>query len=647
MSNLEQRKKADEFRRRLGEADLSGAEIAGVEQELVKILAGAPSWKVPSEIAPLAEPVDMDAMAGEPVREVVERARMVARGSDALYGELVEANNSITAEIESAEKAIVAATDSVQALTSLIQDQASQYVWVSDTFNDNLKIDLARSTAFVDTDYGQATLGPVKIDSVKNLDPDVVIGGTEGIPGCNLLILDLKGSANTGTTSADSIAAASPYVTKETSATTNLSNLGDGSASTWFEFERNFIPKTQDLRMGGHSFVFELGAKNQDVMSVTKGLDWKAVVNYPDGRVMKGDDGSGVMLAEMIEPTIDPRNSEAYDARLELVYTLPTPQELSEIRINPMVRPKQGKMLVDRVEVVADGRTILVARDKELKVEQTEVRRLQREVLRRTGSDAVGASFQVPTNRKVSSVRIKLRGKPAKTPNGLAHPYKVQHVEQTTTRTFLFISSSDNFDYWERIALNANPPKIDVKRSTPSLLGSLGGPLGQIGSSGLLGSWASPILMALGPISDIIDAAFGTTTTRTTVGEATGSDVFSGFRASVSIRDITLGKVDYEETSELYSSKLVFPRAVTKVGLVADYSVPDDWAQGRWITFYLSDDGVNWTEVSPLTDTNIEASYTLPEPGDSVYFRASFRRDAADRLHTPKLHNYALQGVPL
>jgi hypothetical protein len=124
-----------------------------------------------------------------------------------------------------------------------------------------------------------------------------------------------------------------------------------------------------------------------------------------------------------------------------------------------------------------------------------------------------------------------------------------------------------------------------------------------------------------------------------------GYDIFDGYRSNIAIRDISIRKIEYSESSEFYSTKRIFPRAVTKIGLIVDATVPPQWKQGDWITYYLSVDGNNWQKVTPLSSTNIENSLTLSTATDTVYYRFSIIKDSNDKTNTPKVNNIAIQAT--
>jgi len=667
----------------LNRVDTTGADLPEIERNLSVTLAkGAANrgdW-APAPIAPLAEPTDLDAMTGDLARFYAGKIRSTAVHTDTLFDRLVELNNVLASEMESANKALTEASDDVQVVTSMTQDQISQYVWVAESFNNNLNIDTTRTTALIDTDYGQVSLPPQEFANIQDYGVEIPSSSIVGIPGCNLLVLDLTspGSAEKG-----------PEPTLEKADTTNISTMFDNNSQTWFEMERNFIPKVQPLRRAGRSLVYELGGKPENVLEETKNYDWRATVVLPDGSTKTGSDGKGELIAEFIEDT-DPSGLEKNDTQVTIKFNLTTPQPLSEIRINPYLRPGQGDLVIEQIDVVTQGTNIVVAKNKKANIETTSLRTLEKEVLRRTGSQTVGSMFEVPTDRDINQIIVKLRGKtvPVK---GLAHPFAEEEVETKTTRRFLFIPSKSTKTEWNRKPISESGKVIGSNSSTSNILGALspilqsimggsssalstissvgslvssiastpkalnlgskdvaglGKILGGLGKVGSVISSVVPIVGAVLSIGDLANAAFGTSRTSQVIGQASGYDIFKGFRSCISIRDIGLLRVVYAPAAEIVTKKLVFPRRVTKIGLIVDHSIPADWAQGDWVKYYLSLDGVEWKPVLPLSDTTLENSLTLDKPADAVYVKAVLLGSSDDLHRSPKINNIVLQGLP-
>ena len=540
----------------------------------------------------------------------------------------------------------------------------------------------------VDTDIGSVLLSPLSQTNVDNVSLDFTKQSTNGLPGCNMLVLDSKSSTTVDT---------EPSPTLEKSEVKDISNLTDSNNQTWFEIERNLIPQIQPLRRAGRALVYDIGSPKLDVLKETANFDWKFTVTYPDGTVDSGKDGNGVSEAEFLAVDIDPTKSTIYDVKAEMRMNLVEPQPLSDIKIIPFVRASQGQVFLEKLDIVCDGQTITIAKNVDLTIQTSPTQSLQKEILRRTGSSSIGSVFTVPTNRNVTSVVISLVGKPYKSNTGLAHKFKEEYIEQRTERHYLIAASVSHSSYWIRKPSAEGLGNIIVSSRTTNLLGStqpffnsifqLGGGvnglvtqydknglpvfksnpgiqnvltsagntlgtikgLGSLGSAiGSAGTWLTKALPVIGAgllINDVITQGFAVNTTKTPIKDATGYDIFDGWRSYIAIRDINLSRTIYNQQSEVISLKRQFSAPVNKVGLIVDYDVPSDWGQGDWVTFYLSTDGSNWTSVSPLSDTTLEQSFTPTSPTQDIFFRAVLKGNANDSFRSVALKNYTLQGL--
>ncbi len=100
-------------------------------------------------------------------------------------------NNMLKSEAESVDKVVTDATDAVQDLSVITAKENTNFYWISDSFNNNLFVDKSSTTILVDTDYGQVKLTPVTLEVINDFEISVDRENSRGIPGCNLLILNL------------------------------------------------------------------------------------------------------------------------------------------------------------------------------------------------------------------------------------------------------------------------------------------------------------------------------------------------------------------------------------------------------------------------------------------------------------------------
>jgi hypothetical protein len=483
LEKFNQDNKAELIRNAIRGIDFDSADITEKERQIYKAILNfnkKPASFPP--ISPLAEPFNLNELVGDHFNIAIKELGYNLKRIDNIYLLLNESNNSIQAELESVEKSLQKTTDAVQDIGIAVGDETKEYYWISDTFNDSSFVDLNKSDCLVDTDYGMVTLAPQRIDVVNNYFVTVNHEESAGIPGCNLLVLNLPSKNPTQ----------EPNPTYEKNDTRNLLNILDNDPTTWFEVERNFIPPVQKLSKQGRAFVYsEASATTQDVLEATNNLDWKIIVDWGDGNIDAGQDSKGVPLAEFLDiekttANVLPKGlagaagslfgavktPRSLKAKLSLQLELLAPTVLSSLKLLPLVR-MQESINVDSIQVLPDGEDwITIAADFELGSNKA-TNKLQREILRRTGFQSTGSIIANPTDLPITKIKILLSSDPVLTKYGLAHPFKEIQQKIRTERNHLLYRTVDKRIKWERIAISENPPQYQVKNSQPKLMGAL------------------------------------------------------------------------------------------------------------------------------------------------------------------------------
>jgi hypothetical protein len=681
LERFSQNNQAENIRRWLEDVDLSSADILQTEREIYAALtkANKKDYWLATPVAPLAEPVDMNALVGDLFTGANQEILYHVGRMDDFYSWLSETNNVLKSEIESVEKAVTQATDDIQDISIVIGDENRNFYWVSDSFNNNTYVDLTKSSCLVDTDYGMVTLGPKQLQAITDFEALIDRQTTKGIPGANLYIV------NPGKFG---IATKEPEPTLEKTDTRNFGTIFDLDPSSWFEVERNFIPPTQKLKMQGRAFVYSESGEEKNVKEVTADLDWTAIVEWPDGYQDGGPDGKGKSLVEWrnlekessvlsqaISQLVGPQTGTDLnpDACLAFNLNLKVPTSLSAIKLLPFIRDDGAPITIQSLDVVADGNIISVAKDIELGTNRSTTR-LQREILRRTGVQLVGSVFSIPTDRDISEIRVVLTSKPISTKHGFGHIFKDVLTEYRTERNHVLWRSVNKWKDWGRVKYNENVPKLTSSYSRPAIVGTLMG-AGQAahvlgtawnsaaaaaklagtafkvgGTLGSAGAWlgrAVPWIGAILALDQLVGGFFSINKSSAVLEAKVGFDVFKGHRSAVGLRDVTLVKTIYENESVVQSIKREFPGYVSKIGLFVDEYIPEHWGAGDWITYYVSVDGTNWKSIPKLADSTLEKSLVLPEPTKTIFFRAIIKGNGSDTYHTPQLRHYALQGLPV
>lgn len=667
-----QNNKAENIRRWLQSVDLNSADILQTEREIYSALtkANKRDYWLSTPVAPLAEPVDMNALVGDLFTGANQEMLYQVGRMDDIYSWLSETNNVLKSELESVEKAVTQATDDIQDISIVIGDENRNFYWVSDSFNSNTYVDMTKSTCLIDTDYGMVTLGPSKLEAITNFEPVIDRHVTNGIPGANLCIVSPGKFGLVGQ---------EPDPVLEKTDTRNFGAIFDSDPSSWFEVERNFIPQNQKLSMQGRAFAYSESGQEKNVREVTSDFDWTAIIEWPDGFQDGGIDGKGKSIVEWRNldkessvlsqsvASITNTNILNPDTYLAFDLKLNTPTNLSAIKILPFVRDEGAAITVQSLEVIADGNVISVAKDVELGTNRSTTK-LQREILRRTGIQLTGSIFSIPTDRDISQIRIVLSSKPIPVKNGFGHIFQDVLTEYRTERNHVLWRSVNKWKDWGRVKYNVNVPKIISSNSRPAIVGSLiaasnttyilgktfnaataaGNVLG--GSLGSIGAWlgkAVPVVGAILALDSLIGGFFSVNKSSSVLEAKVGYDVFKGHRSAVGLRDLTLIKTTYTGDSIIQSVRREFPGLVSKIGLFVDELIPEHWGSGDWISYYVSIDGNNWKSLPKLTDSTLEKSIVLTEPTKTIFFKAVLKGNGSDVYHTPQLRHYALQGLPV
>lgn len=684
LEKFNQNNKAENIRRWLGEVDLASADLLKIEKEIYAALAKSQKshtkW-IPTPIAPYAEPVRLDELVGDVFNEAQNELRYQVARLDNLYSMLPQINNNLKAELETIEKAVTQATDDVQQISIVVGDESKNYYWVSDSFNSDIYVDKASTTALIDTDYGQVTLSPEQLATINGFTARIDSNQTKGIPGANLYVTS-PGKFG--------IKDKEPEPILESTETRNFGAVFDLDPSSWFEIERNFLPKRQKLKLQGRAYIYSESGEVMSIEEVTKKLDWRVIVAWPDGRQDAGEDGKGVSLVEWQDldglntPSVGGPIKPLYNdvkVKLAIELSLNQPIEMSMIKILPFVREDAGSIILESMQVLLDDMWVDIAKDIELGTNKSTTK-LQREVLRRTGVQSTGSIFSIPTNRPISKIRLNLSSAPTLVKHGLAHAFKDVYTEYRTERNYVLFNSVDKRKKWGRVAIDVNPPTFKSSSERPKLVGTAisagktmitagnilnttfsvankigpffsGGATSKtLGSSlglGNVGTWlgrATPWISAVLAVDSLVGGLFHVNKSSKVLETRNGYDVFRGYRAAIALRDISLLLVRYTDQSTIQSIKREFPGPVTKIGLYVDEDIPDYWGAGEWISYFVSIDGTNWKSIPKLNDSTLEKSLVLGAPTKEVYFKAILNRNTEDPYHTPIIKHYALQGLP-
>lgn len=673
----------NQFRRWIQEIDLSSAHILRVEAELYAALQRSLSRKrwVYWPIGELAEPVHLPNLIGDLLNGAWEEIVFQAGRVETLYRWLRDANNLAKADLDMVENTLSVASAAMSNLALKVDREVENFSWVLESFGSLANIDPS-STALVDVDSGYASLSPTDARVIDGVDVKLNRSETVGLPGANMLITSV--STVTGDRE--------PVPMFEGNHSAVLGSVIDGSVSTWFEIERNFVKPKQRLIRLGRALVYSDSGEEMDVLTATKGHDWKVTVIWPDGVVDAGTDGKGVNLAEFIdfdasvEDTGHGASSTAQAelvrrsaARLSVSIVLPTPRPFSAVRITPLVRPGQ-LVTIRKVSVLVGDLWMDIASNLPLSSVDLSSTMTIRHILKKTGLQSTGAIFFVPTDLPVREVKIVLESPPIRVGPKLAHPFKEVLSRIRTEKRFFGIRTVRKRDVWAREPVGAVITAAQSASRNPfgdlgsaavmaSTIGTLAEGLVDLGSmrDGLInfgrilggqrgmktisslgntftqiGSFLSSVMLG----GDIIKALFGSKKTITPLDERVAWDIFFGWRASVALREVALLDLQYSDASFLTTKRRSFDRPVRGVMLFAEETIPETWGSGGWITYMISTDGVNFHPIARSPDRSTGNIFWFDRSVEHVWLRVEFRGNPDDRSRSPILKHVILKGIP-
>ncbi len=185
----------------------------------------------------------------------------------------------------------------------------------------------------------------------------------------------------------------------------------------------------------------------------------------------------------------------------------------------------------------------------------------------------------------------------------------------------------------------------------------------------------------------IVNKLFGKSVSTSVSGTVTDSGwhvvksflepAFDKIRYAIGIRELTVARFTYEQTSEVVSKVWISPKEISKIYLIVDEFIPPQFDPGpAWIEYYVKPELENqdWVRINPMggksvfkdngelvpriiningekpVNTRLEDAYiTTKEPVKAVRFKAILRRpdsivdsDIEASAYTPILKSYRM-----
>lgn len=607
--------------------------------------------------------------------ELVQMPLLLATGEinyqkgrvDTMRDHFVQISNLLRSEVDAAESQVSAAREASKSFSLIRADENYQYEWFVETFETVFKTDLERTSVLVDSDLGLVSLFVSQNELLSKVHYEIDRPNSVGLPGNNLE-LSSRGMRGSDT---------SPLgvYKKDTDTHANLDTLTDNDPTSWFEWERNYIYNQQPAKVYGQAWVYSQGEGTQRIKpyEATEKLDWGTFIHWPnEPREDRGPKENGYPLAQFVngpwsENFLTSSIEQEGEAFLTLYLILDSPQSVSFIRLLPFV-DSNAYPLVKSIEFSPDFQNWfpMASNDKlgeGLGISLSEKARAKG-LLEQPGK--AQAIYQVPTTKPLQALKVVIQGARYKPVQGFGHQFKALfiHERKDTSYAWGLVHDVNHNYYWKRVSLGEVPiAQVSEKNSWLGTL-AIGAAIG-VALPKLGGILATRILGSLGvklaagasvPVLGWIAAGlallnmsgFISTKTEVTIEkEQEGTDVFTGERSYIGLRELNLARSHFEKSGEYYSKAIHLSNPVSKVTLYTTEQIPQEWPQGRWIRYYLSTNGQSWSEILPInqgSDINAQI-WQSPFPTNTLYLKASFSRPETDELHSPLLMHYALQGL--
>jgi len=551
----------------------------------------------------------------------------------------------------------------VDRLQLWVSDSDPTYQWVGDSFTTDNLIDSSNTNAHIEVSKGYAQLASVSSEALgshivnisidKHFTSDEV---PEGLPGNNFEVLnrDFEKDEKFESTSEEINSPIIPnYAKSAYKDSSDIRNINDGDATTWFEWEKYIVPVVQKvvsrsgyvandsgrekailtLNPGDKDKSTETTAKNygsgegstiaRPEYTITRDYGWKSSIMYPDNTTPIGP-------YRCVHTCLgDPKNQ-----KLTLTFTieLDTDIDVTWMELLPYL-PNGLPFTLDSVKVRGSESTSW----KEL-IKTPII--LNKDLNMPSGDIPVKTSngiAVIPCNETAKFIKVSMT-QDKSYDTKIAHKFyrKETQVNESASLTNWEADTSINY---ERVS-DAEVAKLTStdKSGGESAMAVAGAVIGAI-TGGFIGGF-----MGLSTGSSIGKAVFGETT-KTVLGVRELYDIFRAYRFAMGVRDFSMYRKTYTQTSIIQSAPLYFGKEVKAVSLIVGELIPDGWGVGKWIKYEVSTNASDWKEIIPQIN-DLEKSVVEIESSSVIYFRATLSRPSDKNTQSPTLTYYAIKGLP-
>lgn len=502
-------------------------------------------------------------------------------------------------------------------------DNSNLFLWASDSFTSLSNIDQTKTTAYIDTNIGIATLRPTKLDSLIQYITSFSIDtkNSIGVPGNNLEIQQENGPTSPDAQSQEPQAT----LVGSTDLRSSASYIFDNNPSTWFEWEYNYIPEIQKCQSIQTAWHKSPSGKKIDVRDVTKDntgtiVGWRKFIQWPGStNIDRGDIGTGYPMAYF---------DKIQNAKLIMNLQFDQPRTISTIQITPQALGGIVPIVKD-ITIFSGKNSLSIAKNVYLTQKLNEA--LSPSTLGIPEGNYSGVGVWSIKNGPIDKISITLEANGSYQPkNGFGHHYYFRILNKRTETTYLGLFHDVSNNTWtERLP---NPPQAI---ST----GLSGGSLSQIGE--VIGLAAAGPIGAL--IGGIVGGLFSQSSETDIVRQGDAYDIFDGQRSAIGIKDIDISIKEYDLQNVIVSEAHYFPQTIKAVTVISTETIPDNWDHNtEWISYEVSSDKQAWVSIVPQNRSKGINDIVYMNT-NNVFVRITLRRPTSAINETCELDNYALK----
>lgn len=503
---------------------------------------------------------------------------------DVLNASTIFSHNFIKTEILKAQKENNKLQNKIKTLEMYSSVDNASLVYFGDAFITEDFVDWDLVPAEERASFLSKGYVSLKVKEEKNVADEnsgiSILGGSNGFMGNNQEIIDAQDviiNPSNGQKMYEFIS--------ETNRSANLKMITDSKPTTWFEFEKYFVPVIDRAKVKNHNFDYILNNNSAVayLMESSSNVATGTPISWADGL----PDGVLRLILE-----IDLKSNQQVNV-LSLL-----PYGLVDNKNNP-IKISLVATSLDRTDwSILNPENVWIANGVNKQISNIDNENI-----------LIGSATWVTDGSLIRYIRFEIE-QPQSVSCSIGHTYYVSKDGPAVEIPNYFIDypayDASNMDYNADIPYNAaigygglapGSSNQDVAYDNVALDNA-----NQNRSVRIVNDYDYRVL---GPIPPATNPQLYMDLKNATVnGLIQKVEVFSGKRWAIGIRDINIKQNIYDTTGIIVSKKFNIPGIIDRVSIEADISIPTDYDTSVvWIKFYVSpNDGANWYQISRIQD---------------------------------------------